>query len=61
MSFLRESSYIIGGISGGATPRVTVYNPSSETWTDKADMPTARAWFATGVVGGKIYTMRPIS
>ena len=28
-----------------------------DTWTQKADMPTARNWFATSVVNGKIYAI----
>ncbi|MCW4030120.1 MAG: PQQ-binding-like beta-propeller repeat protein [Candidatus Bathyarchaeota archaeon] len=31
------------------------YDPIQNLWTQKADMPTARAHFGTGVVDGKIY------
>ena len=34
---------------------VVVYDPAADTWTKKADMPTARWSPASGVVNGKIY------
>ena len=33
------------------------YDPKTDTWTAKADMPTARMMTATAVVGGKIYVI----
>lgn len=33
------------------------YNPASDTWTRKADMPTPRHGFSTSVVNGLIYVM----
>jgi N-acetylneuraminic acid mutarotase len=57
--------YVIGGVF--ATPAgyqtgdveilstVEAYDPATDTWTRKADMPTARAWHAACVVDGRIY------
>ncbi len=36
---------------------VAVYDPAADTWTKKADMPTARWNAASGVVNGKIYVV----
>ena len=52
--------YAIGGgsPSGGgsaARPIVEVYDPSTDTWTKKADMPTVRRNLSTAVVAGRIY------
>jgi N-acetylneuraminic acid mutarotase len=54
--------YVIGGIDNlktGADYRSTVlmYDPATDTWTKKADMPTARARLSTSVVDGKIYAI----
>jgi N-acetylneuraminic acid mutarotase len=34
---------------------VEEYDPATDTWTTKADMPTARLYFSTCAVNGKIY------
>ena len=52
--------YAIGGTQGdptgwGGMPTVEEYDPSTDTWTKKADMPTARQSLSTSVVNGKIY------
>jgi N-acetylneuraminic acid mutarotase len=55
--------YAIGGVTywdqTGRAPLATVeqYDPSTDTWTKKADIPTARSWLSTSVVGGKIYAI----
>ena len=36
---------------------VEVYDPETDTWTRKTDMPTARCGMGTAVVAGKIYTI----
>lgn len=36
---------------------VEVYNPLTDTWTRKQDMPTARKQFGIGAVDGKIYVI----
>ena len=36
---------------------VEVYDPETDTWTRKTDMPTARCGMGTVVVAGKIYTI----
>jgi len=33
------------------------YDPETDKWTKKAPIPTARDWFATSVVNGKIYAI----
>ena len=54
--------YVIGGAFGVAANRIlfsTVeeYDPVTDTWERKSDMPTARAAFATCVIGTEIYAM----
>jgi N-acetylneuraminic acid mutarotase len=36
---------------------VEEYNPATNTWTKKADMPTGRTYLSTSVVNGKIYAI----
>jgi len=54
--------YVIGGYRKGRTPGITglvkMYSPSTDTWTNKTSMPTAR-WFLGGALGkdGKIYAI----
>ena len=38
-------------------PTVEMYDPSTDTWTQKADMPTARSYLSTSVMDGKIYAI----
>ena len=33
------------------------YDPTTDTWRRRADMPTARLSFAVAAVGGKIYAI----
>ena len=59
--------YAVGGWSGVGPPvtccnklleslsTVEAYDPTTDAWTKKADIPTKRMWFSTSVVGGKIY------
>jgi N-acetylneuraminic acid mutarotase len=51
--------YVIGGDSGGDMLIVTVdvYDPLTDSWTTKADMPTPRGASGTSVVDGKIYAI----
>jgi len=54
--------YAIGGTGSsslwaGFRRTVEVYDPLTDTWTRKADMPTARIFFSTSVVDGKIYAI----
>ncbi len=54
--------YVIGGtdnLFGWADywATVLVYDPATDTWTEKADMPTGRARLSTSVVDGKIYAI----
>ena len=56
--------YAIGGVTAYVHqqrqtnyPTVEVYDPATDTWTRKADMPTAREWPSTSVVDGKIYAI----
>jgi N-acetylneuraminic acid mutarotase len=50
--------YVIGGQSGALFvihSDVEAYDPATDMWTRKADMPTARYWHAACVVDGQIY------
>jgi len=53
--------YVIGGVAGEtvqenrALSTVEAYDPATDTWTKKADMPTARLDLAACVVDGRIY------
>jgi len=52
--------YVIGGDDGSAdwsTPTVEEYDPATDTWTQKADMPTSRWCLATCAFNGKIYAI----
>jgi N-acetylneuraminic acid mutarotase len=56
--------YAIGGLlrttpSGPETPSsaVEAYDPATDTWTQKAPMPTPRVALSTSVVNGKIYAI----
>ena len=46
------------GTKGGMTLSIVEeYDPATDTWTEKADMPTARTDLSTCVVNGKIYAI----
>jgi RNA polymerase sigma factor (sigma-70 family) len=54
--------YAIGGLIGRMDARVRIptveaYDPKTDTWTKKADMPTPRAGLTTSVVDGIIYAI----
>jgi hypothetical protein len=52
--------YLMGIASSfGQTPlrNVGMYDPVTDTWTPKADIPTRRIGLATALVGGKIYAI----
>jgi N-acetylneuraminic acid mutarotase len=55
--------YVIGGEvdsdpnTFATTAAVEEYDPTTDTWTKKADMPTSRAFFGTSVVDGIIYAI----
>jgi len=57
---VRGRIYVIGGDRGSpllCLPIVEEYDPSTDTWTRKADMPTPRWGLATCTVNGKIYAI----
>ena len=59
---LDQRLFFIGGVLGGdlhAAPVSTVeqYDPATDTWTRKANMPTARSYPSATVLGGKIYVI----
>ncbi len=57
--------YVIGGCHVAGSPidgrnavsTVEEYDPVTNTWTKKTDMPTARVFLTTNAVGGKIYAI----
>jgi N-acetylneuraminic acid mutarotase len=61
-SVVNGKIYAIGGWTGDAEGEdalstVEVYDPVTDKWTDKADLPTARGGLSTSVVNGKIYAV----
>lgn len=61
-SVVNGEIYAIGGKSAvvpvwDALSTVEVYNPATDKWTKKADMPTARTYLSTCVVNEKIYAI----
>lgn len=56
-----NKAYALGGFSGSTLARVDEYDPATDTWTRKADMPTARRRFAAGVINGRIYVSAGMS
>jgi N-acetylneuraminic acid mutarotase len=69
---LNDKIYVIGGWSfeeinydngetfrriGGVVRACEEYDPKTDKWTKKTDMPTARGGLATAVVDGKIYAI----
>ena len=47
-----ELVYVIGGMLAAPVATVDVYNPVTDTWAQKADMPSARAGIVTATVNG---------
>jgi N-acetylneuraminic acid mutarotase len=43
--------------TGEVLGTVEEYDPVTDTWTQKADMPGSRCWAAAGTVDGKIYVL----
>ena len=61
-SVVNGKIYAIGGLLGTTVfdpdiPTVEEYDPATNTWTKKADMPTPRSALDTSVVDGKIYAI----
>jgi N-acetylneuraminic acid mutarotase len=61
-SVVNEKIYVIGGKSSvGAVkiglPIVEEYDPATDTWAERKDMPTARRYLSTSVVNDKIYAI----
>ncbi len=61
LSVVRGRVYAVGGLPGprwrGVSAAVESYDPTTDLWTPRADMPTARTGLVTGVVNGKIYAI----
>ena len=54
--------YVFGGGTGGGSgypvmSTVEAYDPATDTWTRKADMPRVNELLSTSVVGGRIYAI----
>jgi N-acetylneuraminic acid mutarotase len=64
-SVVNGKIYAIGGGSSSSTSYASVetystveeYDPATDTWTAKSDMPTARGFHSANVVDGKIYVI----
>jgi N-acetylneuraminic acid mutarotase len=59
-SVVNGKIYVIGGgrVAGDAgLARVDAYDPATDTWTQKTDIPTARVAVSIAVVNGKIYAI----
>jgi len=63
VSEINGKFYLIGGktgskiVGGPCLSLVEEYDPATETWTKKANMPTARARLCTCALNGKIYAI----
>ncbi|HUG16947.1 MAG TPA: kelch repeat-containing protein, partial [Thermomicrobiales bacterium] len=56
--------YLIGGLTGWPGPSVNslyVYDPLSNTWSPKANLPRALGSMAVGVIDGKLYVAGGLS
>ena len=53
--------YMTGGInwSGHLTKTLLVYNPATNLWTQRADLPVASTRGASAAIGGKLYVYTP--
>lgn len=49
--------YVVGGYLEGRAPseKLFIYDPSTDTWTQGADMPTPRAALTANFIDGKLY------
>ncbi len=61
-SVVNGKIYVIGGGNTAVRselglPTVEEYDPATDTWTRKADMPTPRHGLSTAVLNGKIYAI----
>ena len=56
-SVLNGKIYAISGFDGTNMATVEEYDPASDTWAKKADLPNLRSHVATQVVDGKIYAI----
>jgi N-acetylneuraminic acid mutarotase len=62
-SVLNGALYAVGGCAQYCNDylpslnTVEAYDPSTNSWQTKANMPTARAWLASGVVNGIFYAV----
>lgn len=62
ISVVNGKIYVIGGNEGPGLWGTTIatveeYDPQTDTWTSKADMPTAREGLGASEVNGKIYAI----
>jgi hypothetical protein len=56
----RWEDYVIGGVTGTFgtfVSTVEAYDPATDTWTRKADVPTARCSHSASLVDGRIYAI----
>ena len=49
------------GLEAKKLTTVEMYDPATDTWTQKADMPTPRSYLSTSVMDGKIYAIGGMS
>jgi len=59
---LNGKIYVMGGVPGGlvhdpAVSTVQEYDPATDTWKRKANLPTARACLSVSAVGGRVYAI----
>jgi N-acetylneuraminic acid mutarotase len=55
--YLSGGSFVTADGLGGLHPGLNVYDPASNSWTKKADMPKRVAGGVTGVINGKLYVL----
>lgn len=56
MHVIDNKVYVFGGDSK-CNCSVEVYDPATETWEKRADMPTSRILASSGLVDGKVYVI----
>jgi hypothetical protein len=52
-----DTLYAVGGFAGAGLATLEAYDPSTDTWTTRAAMLTARSSIGASAVGGLLYVI----